>query len=320
MFRQIHRRFLKAARSIRARHYHASDLYVLGAMAGAVRASQGSAWSYDARECYPHVSSTIGRPWVSWYWKQVEHKHIQGASAVFTVSDSIADYLASSYGIARPGVVHNVPEMVKFVPSDLIRRRIRALRENPEIPIVLHLGQLRKERGCEILVGAMKYVDGAHLVFLGSGPLLDALSAAARSDATADRVHFLDPVPPDEVLSAASGADIGVTLLQGTCLNHDFALPNKVFEYITAGIPVLASDLTELGRLLRQFPVGALVDGSDPVAVADQLNRMISNPGAHAGWRRAAAEARETFNWHVASQPFRDAFSPYGTTKAPRPD
>ncbi len=308
-FLEISRRFLKAAKGIDAKHFHASDLYVLGAMAKAAdRAPSGNAtYSYDARECYPHVAATVGRPWVSRYWQWMERRFVLNAAFVFTVSESIATHMTKIYGIERPHVVMNVPESLSFEPSDFLRREI-GLSDRPKTPIILHLGQMRRDRGCEILVQSMVHVDRAHLVFLGSGPLLPTLSDLASESGLADRVHFIEPVSPDRVLSVTCGAAIGVTLLQGTCLNHEFALPNKLFEYISAGVPVAASGLVELKRIISATGVGCSVMEYDPLSVGKTLQNMLTDPVSMKRWSAAALKATETFNWDVASQPFREAF------------
>ena len=201
-----------------------------------------------------------------------------------------------------------MPETTSFEPSEILRESVPVLTADPKIPIILHLGQLRKDRGCEVLVAAMRHVRSGHLIFLGGGPLKTELQKLAVSVEAADRIHFLDPVSPDKVLGAASTASVGVTLLQGTCLNHQYALPNKLFEYISAGIPVLASRLPELERVVADYGLGVVVDEKSPDLVGQALNDMLSDSDARAQWSDAAEKARETFNWDDASQPFRAAF------------
>ena len=308
-FREINHQFSAAASGLDARHFHASDLYVLQAMASAARSAPSgpATYSYDARECYPHVASTVGRPWISWYWRWKEQRLVKGAAFIFTVSDSIAEHMANAYDIRRPSVVMNVPESRSFVPSEYLREHV-GLAPGLSTPIILHLGQMRPDQGCEILVDSMRFVETAHLIFLGSGALQTVLATQAASLGLSDRIHFLPPVTPDQVLSATSGATVGVTLLQGTCLNHEYALPNKLFEYVTAGVPVLASSLTELERMIAATNIGLTVDETDAQSVGTALQKMVTDTAAQKQWQKGAQSARETFNWESASQPFRDAF------------
>jgi len=303
-FREVSHKMEDVLRTIETRHYHASDLFVLGAVARTAGA-RARTYSYDARELYPHVASTRNRPWVRLWWHLVQSRYIRRSSAVFTVSGRIADHMARTHGIKRPIVVPNFPEMRPVAPSEHLRREAGLAEDTP---IILHLGQLQKSRGCDVLVRALRHCDRGHLVFLGSGPEDRALRALARETGVSARTHFLDAVPPDTVLDAASSATVGVTLLQDTCLNHRYALPNKLFEYLAAGIPVLASDLPEISEVIRESGAGRVVHGASAAAVGGVLSEMLGDPERLREWRRNAERSRETFNWRSASQPFSDAF------------
>lgn len=117
-----------------------------------------------------------------------------------------------------------------------------------------------------------------------------------------ERVHFLDPVPPAELLETTASAHIGVTLLEDTCLNHRFALPNKLFEYMMAGLPVVASDLPEIRGVVAGFDVGELVDPSDLESIATGIQRLVDDPSRRAACAGRARGACETFSWESASE------------------
>jgi glycosyltransferase involved in cell wall biosynthesis len=114
---------------------------------------------------------------------------------------------------------------------------------------------------------------------------------------------------------------VGVTLLEDTCLNHRYALPNKLFDYLAAGVPVLASHLPELRSIIHGYNVGRTVDPSDAGAVADAINEMISSDRDRAAWISNARRMAETFNWEIASQRFvrvfRSLIGPARTVSAP---
>lgn len=154
----------------------------------------------------------------------------------------------------------------------------------------------------------MQCVEQAALVFLGGGPLKDALIGEVGLLGLRDRVHFLDPVPPDALLSYTASADVGVTLLEDTCLNHRYALPNKLFEYLMAGIPVLASDLPEIRDVVDAYGVGRLVDPADPEAVARAMQFMIDRPDTLEQMGTNIPAVLETFSWEKASVCFEQAY------------
>ena len=299
-FAQVHGCFRRAVQRIPARVYHASDLYTLPALASAAR-RHDSRLAYDAREFYAHVAATAGRPWIRTFWRLVEGRYIRQADAVFTVSESIADRLAQRYAIPRPMLIYNVPPRQNVSASTYLRKHAGVADDQV---LLLHQGQIQKDRGCYLLVDAMRDVRGAVLVFLGGGPLKPDLRHRVAEAGLAYQVRFLDPVPPDALLPVTASADAGITLLEDTCLNHRFALPNKLFEYLMAGLPVLGSDLPEIRRVVAGHGVGLLVNPADRDALVKALQRMVDDTEARARWRSATPRVFETFSWEEASQRF----------------
>ena len=303
-FREVHQVFLETAGDIKAHCYHASDLYVLPALARAARRFN-AAYTFDSRELYAHVSSTQRRPWVGWFWSLVESQYLPGASAVFTVSKRIAKHLEMEYRIPRPILVQNVPPKTAVLRSTKLAD-LAGL--DASTPIILHMGLIRKARGCDLLIEAMASVNGAHLVFLGDGPELENLQEQTKSLGLETKVTFLDPVEPDSIVEYAAGATVGVSLLQDSCLNHRYALPNKLFDYLAAGVPVLAPDLPEIRSIVEGYNVGKTVDQRSPAKIADSLSQMIHAESERETWIHNADRFCETFNWENASQRFIKTF------------
>lgn len=297
-FARLHQQVRRVAVEMPARVYHASDLYMLPALHTAALRHRGRL-VYDARELYAYVAATAGRPWVRWFWRGVEGRYIRHTDAVFTVSDSIADRLAQMYSIPRPAVLHNVPPLQAVEPSNALREWTGV---DDDTVLLLHQGQIQKDRGCLLLADAMRDVWGAVLVFLGGGTLAPRLRQQVAAAGLTDRVRFFDPVPPDALLSITASADAGITLLADTCLNHRFALPNKLFEYLMAGLPVLASDLPEIRGVVAGHEVGLVVNPADRSALVKALQRMVDDTDARRRWARHAPRVFETFNWERASQ------------------
>ena len=303
-FARVNRLFAQAARQMPARVYHASDLYTLPAMRAAARQHRARL-VYDARELYPYVASTVRRPWVRAVWRFVEGRHIHHADAVFTVSDSIAERLAQTYGLPRPTVLHNVPPYRAVTSSGYLRAQTGVA---PGTIVLLHQGQIQRGRGGVLLVEAMREVEGAVLVFLGGGPLKPMLQQHVAEAGLGDRIRFLNPVPPDALLPITASADVGITLLEDTCLNHRFALPNKLFEYLMAGLPVLASDLPEIRGVVETFDVGRVVDPAARTALVKTLQHMVDDKEARARWAGHTPRVFETFSWEKASQRFTQTY------------
>lgn len=303
-FAAVHRRFSAAAREVPARVYHASDLYVLPALAQAA-GRHGGALAYDARELYPHVAATAGRPWIRLAWGMVEGRYVRRAGAVFTVSESIAVHMERRYGIERPAVVYNIPPPRSVTPSRLLRDRTGIAAERT---LLLHQGQMREDRGCLLLADAMRDVEEAALVFLGGGPLKPALQSLVRDAAIGDRVFFVDAVPPDALLPVTAGADVGITLLEDTCLNHRYALPNKLFEYLSAGLPVVASDLPEIRKVVDGFGVGLVVDPSDRKRLVATLRRVAADREIRNRCASKTGDAVASYSWEASARRLLDEY------------
>ena len=307
-FWSIHRALASAASEFersRPSVVHASDLYSLPAARILARRT-GAPLTYDAREVYPHVAATAGRPWISGFWRVVEAHLVRSCDAVFTVNESIAAHIAAQYGVPRPTVVENVPPFRSVDQSHLLHSLLGI---SGDAPIILHQGHIKRDRGCEVLVRAASSVPDAYFVFLGDGPLRPDLQALATSLGLQNRVRFLDPVPPDRLLEYSASATVGVTLLEDTCLNHRLALPNKLFEYLMARTPVLATDLPEIRRIVAGFGVGRLAIPGSSTDTAKHLREMISAPSELASYAANTSKVFETINWEKASERFLNVFA-----------
>ena len=303
-FCRVHRQMCRAAMQHTALVYHASDLYTLGAMARAA-SRHGAKLAFDSRELYTYVASTAGRPWVRLVWHLIQHRYVPRASAVFTVSKSIARRLARNYGVTDPILLHNVPPRQTVIrgPS------LRALSGAPDDAVILlHQGSIQKDRGCWLLVEAMRQVQGAVLVFLGGGPLKSDLESYVERISLGRCVRFLDPVPPDELLPLTATADAGITLLEDTCLNHRYALPNKLFEYVVAGLPVIASDLPEISNVVRSYNIGCVVNPSNSVDLVRALRHVTDSPKQRQIWASNTPNVLNEINWESAAERFTAAY------------
>jgi glycosyltransferase involved in cell wall biosynthesis len=286
-------RIARVARSERADAVHAHDAAMLAPGSAAARTGEAML-VYDSHELATEVPYR-SRAWAALV-AAVERRYVPRCDAVITVSDGIAERLQRRYGLPeRPTVVRNLPDLPP--PRDAGIEDLRTTLGSDAAPLILHQGAVAADRGSETLVRSMRHVDGAHLLFLGAeGPYVDGLRRLSTELALESRVHFQPPVPLGDLLSYSSQADVGVTLLEDTCENHRLALPNKAFEYIAAGIPVVASDLPELSRLIERYGVGWSADPADPVAVADALRQAIAARGDEE-LRGRLIRAAEELSW-----------------------
>jgi glycosyltransferase involved in cell wall biosynthesis len=280
----------RAARAERPDVVHANDIAMLipGYLASRL---PRAGLVYDTHEY------AVGVPYrkAVWAWlaATIERLLIRRCDGVITVSDGIAERLQARYRLAeRPVVVRNVPDLPPPNPQ-----AAPDLREGMGVgaaPLVLHQGAVADGRGADNLVRAVARMDSAHLLFLGADvAFAERLRELGNEVGLDGRLHFHPPVALAELLSYTTQADVGVSLLEDTCENHRLALPNKLFEYLAADLPVVVSDLPEMSRLVTERVVGWTTDPGDPADIARVLELALeerNDPALHERVGAAAAE------------------------------
>jgi glycosyltransferase involved in cell wall biosynthesis len=291
--------FVREVRRVGADAVHAHDVAMLGP--GVV-----GAWLTRARLVYDSHEYAVGVPYRErlWAWlvRTLERGLIGRADAVITVSDGIAERLRERYGLAElPAVVRNLPDPGETDPGFEAADLRAALGMSAGAPLVLHLGAVARDRGGETLVRAVARVPEAHLLFLGADDsgFAAGLEEVARVEGVGDRVHFRPSVPVGQIRAHVRQVSAGVTLLEDTCDNHRLALPNKLFEYLAAEVPVVASDLPEMRRALAGRPATALVDPADPASVAAGIEAVLRDeaevPPSPFDWAEDARRLNEVY-------------------------
>jgi glycosyltransferase involved in cell wall biosynthesis len=265
-----------------------------------------------ARLVYDSHELATGVPYRSRPWAllvaAIERLLVPRCDLVVTVSGGIADRLSERYALVeRPTVVRNACDLPP--PGAVSAPDLKRVLGIGDAPLVLHQGAVAPDRGCETLARAIAEVDGAHLLFLGAeGPYADRLHALAVGLGVDSRVHFHPPVRLDSLLSYTAQADVGVTLLEGTCENHRLALPNKVFEYVSARIPVVASELPELENLVRTHGIGWVADPCDPASTAAELRRALQQVSQR-GMQDDLDDAQSALSWRREAESLKLAYA-----------
>jgi len=261
---------------------------------------------YDAHELW--FDAAYDRPyprWVSWLIERVEKAMAKKADRVVTVCDSIAEHMSVTLNIRVPHVIRNIPACNSNQDTDKSELH-RLISLNSDVPVILNLGMISPGRGLETLLTAMRSVRSpAVAVLLGtlenggnSGfTFLDALKAQANALGIRHRVRFVPAVPPHDLHRYARGATIGVAPIEATCLSYRYCLPNKLFEYIQAGLPVVTSDLPEMARLVTQYQIGEVFRAGDADGLACSLNSILESPRKLRFYRQQAVQAAHDLSW-----------------------
>lgn len=203
--------------------------------------------------------------------KMVERIFIRYADKIIVVSDSIRDAYEKMYNLkSPPPVILNCPNYIPQVRSNYFRDFFGI---KPNAIIFLYQGALSVGRGVSTILKAFKKNTDPNkvIIFMGSGPLEGEIKEASENG---EGIYFHPAVPSDVVLQYTSSADIGLHFIQNTCLNHYYCLPNKLFEYIMSGLPVVVSNMHDMSLFVKRTKTGIVAFDDTPEGVLAAINRL----------------------------------------------
>lgn len=261
---------------------------------------------YDSHEYFCQMVTIIHRPFVRKMWHSIERFCFPKLKHVITVSPSIAEAYQKEYGVDVK-VVRNIPP--KGIPEITETRHTLALPEDKMI-ILMQGNDISPNRGGEELLEAMPHVaKEAVLLFVGKGHSIDFLKKRTEELNLQNRVYFVNRVTPEKLFNYTYLSDIGVSLEKATSLNQAYSLPNKIFEYMKAGTPVLVSNLPERKAIVNQYQIGEIAEDFEPQTIASALNRMISDNSLYQTYKENCSLAKEQLNWENEEKVIREVYS-----------
>lgn len=258
---------------------------------------------YDSHEFFTEVPELIHRPYIRKIWQRLEKLLIQQVSAAYTVCSSIAAEYERMYGI-RFQVVRNLP-LAK--PPDILQQSVTQQSKNP---VIIYQGALNLGRGLPQAIRAMDYLPEAELVIAGSGDLDSELRTSAAKSKHGN-IRFTGRLPLEEVLKLTLTASLGISIEEDLGLNYRYALPNKLFDYIQARIPVVVTDLPEMKRIVDGYGVGMVTPSLEPDNLADTFRTAVSDPSLRATWAQNLETAAHALTWQNEEPILQKIFSKY---------
>jgi len=258
---------------------------------------------YDAheistdREGYASFRNLVG-------W--VEKRLMPGTAFSITTTDTRAKFFARAYRVPRPLVLQNRPRYQEVKNTDRIRAELNI---TDDLPIVLYQGGLQQGRGLHRIIDSAKSVTNAHFVLIGGGRLEGTLKQQSIDAGLEARVHFIPTVPLAELPEYTVSADIGVQAIENTCLNHFSTDSNKLFEYLVAGLPIVASNLPEIRKIVREFDLGHLVVPGDTVQLAEAIQKLVDSEELRKKYALNASNTAKELNWQAQEKDFIDAYT-----------
>ena len=253
---------------------------------------------YDSHEYFTGVPEIQDRPLVKWVWKRIEKLVFPGLKHVMTVSDSIAHQYESEYGLKLLTIRNCSIKTEQIIPFSR-----KELEINPDHLLLILQGiGINVDRGGEELIDAVSLTDKVSLLVIGSGDQFGFLIEKMTKMGSANQIKFIKKLEWKELMRYTRSADAGLSLDKNSNMNYNFSLPNKVFDYISAGIPVIATDLPEIAKIVHEYNCGILISEPSPEEISKAIIKLRDNRDLLAELKHNATVASETLNWENESK------------------
>lgn len=254
---------------------------------------------YDSHEYFTEVPELIGRKFAHNFWLKIERRILPKLKNSYTVCQSIADEYNKKYGI-KMQVIMNLP---------VFKELSNEVKENKEGKIIIYQGALNKARGLEQIIATMKFINNAQLRIYGEGDITSELHKLVKESGVEEKVKFFGRFPFEKMHEITRDADLGISLEQNMGLNYFYALPNKLFDYIQAQIPVLCSGFPEMKKIIDQYNIGKTIDKHDPVFIAETINKIFADTEQINIWKENLKSASKKLCWETQEKKLLKIFS-----------
>jgi glycosyltransferase involved in cell wall biosynthesis len=247
--------------------------------------------AYDNHEYFTGVPELTGRPFVRGAWKAIESYIFPKLKYVYTENASKKKLFEEEYKVPVL-VVRNFPLRLLDKPVPIIRPEWIGDRK-----IILYQGSVNKDRGIEEMTEAMQYLDNFVFIIIGKGDIYDDIKNKIALLGLNNKVRLMGIIPFNDLPNYTSMADIGISIEKDTNISYRFCLPNKVFDYINAGVPVLVSTLVEMKFLVEKYNVGAFVYSHEPEEIANTIKNIFSDADKLDLYEKNLSAAANELNW-----------------------
>jgi glycosyltransferase involved in cell wall biosynthesis len=257
---------------------------------------------YDSHELWSESHHEKNNQMLIGFAKKVELYLAKDANAIVTVSESIARHLEILFINKNVTVIKNTPSYTHDGHFDIFREKYKI---GTSTPIFIYQGLISEERGVRLIFDALEGMSKNTpyvFIFLGAGPYLVVLKELIVFHELTNRIFLEDFVAQEDLLKYTSSADVGIHALDRSCLNHEYCLPNKVFEYVQAGIGMICPDLVELKSFVNKFKLGSLYESGNVIELRAAIERYINHPEEIERAKESALKSKTVLHWSVEEE------------------
>lgn len=258
---------------------------------------------YDSHEYFTEVPELVKRPAVQKIWEWLEKSTLPKLKYAYTVCNSIAEIYRQKYGTPFR-VVRNVPVASQSKPA------FPAGPEKNE-KTVLYQGAINVHRGLEQAILAMKYLKNVRFVIAGDGDIRTQLEQLVQQEKLENKVEFLGRLSISELAKITPTADLGLSIEEDIGLNYRFALPNKLFDYIQAEVPVLVTNLPEMAAVVTRYQIGEITGSLEPEKLAGRINSALFDEEKRQKWKNNLKVAASELTWENEEKKLIEIFEPF---------
>lgn len=249
---------------------------------------------YDCRELFGFLAGLKNKKLVQKFWSIIEKLFIKKANLVLTTGEMDSEFIRNHYHITNDLVIRNLPLYRK---TDSPFDYYSALKIEKSKKILLYQGVVLHGRGLKMIFDFLQETNDFVLVIAGGGEMLSFYRDLAEKLHISEKVFFIGKIPQENLINYTAGAFIGLALIENISLSYYYALPNKLFEYIMAEIPVIATDLPQMKNIINEFKVGLTIKENDIDQLKQSLNKLKDDESYYNQFKSNCRIASQTLNW-----------------------
>ncbi|WP_442265680.1 glycosyltransferase [Tenacibaculum sp. ZS6-P6] len=246
-----------------------NDLDTLPACFFASSLKRNTQLVYDSHELFSEGPELQGRKFVQGFWRKLEYFFLPRIRKSYTVSQSIVKFYNDRHN-NHMGLIRNLPQLHR----EIIEEKVSFPTKNK---VILYQGVLNPGRGIKPMIKALHLLSGIDLVIIGYGKVEQELKDFVQLENLESRVHFLGRVAHEKLPNYTKLADLGMVLEEPLGKSFEFSLPNKLFDYIHAELPLISGNLPEIINIVNTYNVGIAVDSYQPEAIAKAVSSILNN-------------------------------------------
>lgn len=228
---------------------------------------------YDSHELFTEVPELIHKPRIRRAWLLIENYIFPKLKNVYTVNQSIASFYEKKYSVAVK-VIRNIAPIIKNSKINVeLSNRVKSHYKM----LILQGSGINIDRGAEEAIAMMQYLDNTILYIIGGGDIYNFLKQLVQEMELNNKVFILDKMPYEQLMEYTKIADAGLSLDKGTNFNYEYSLPNKIFDYIQAKVPIIASNRIEVATIVNNNNLGLVVNSLEPKLLSEKVNSFLNN-------------------------------------------